>query len=111
MDQFEPDDYERAAGGLDYDEPEETQRGAAGGGADWQARLEQEGPLALLDDVEEMLPEPVREQVVRFPLAAVCLGVGVGIFLGARKSEPIIAAITAAVTANATRSLGSILGD
>lgn len=98
MSEYEAEDYERAAGGMDYDEGKESR----GAGDDWRQRLQDEGPLALLEDVEEMVPEPVREQVVRFPLAAIAVGVGVGIFLGARKSDAILTAVTAAVSANAT---------
>lgn len=104
MSPYEPEDHERAAGGMDYDETAEAD---AAGATDWRRRLETDGPLALLEDVEEMIPQPVRAQVERFPLAAVCIGVGVGIFLGMKKSEPILAAVTSALTATAARNLGS----
>ena len=105
MSQYETDDHARSAGGMDYDEAEDTS--GADSPADWRSRLEEDGPLALLEDIEEMVPEPVRVQIERFPLAAVCVGVGVGIFLGMRKSEPIIAAVTTAITATAARNFGS----
>ena len=103
MSEFEPDEYEKAAGGLDYDEDAAgNDRGAA---SEWADRLQQEGPLAMLEDIEEMVPEPVRAQVVSFPLTAIAVGLGVGVFLGMRKSEPILAAVTAA----ATKNLGNVL--
>lgn len=112
MSEFEPDEYEKAAGGLDYDEDAGTSSGKAdGAGMDWSERLQQEGPLAILQDVEEMLPEPVRVQVASFPLTAVAVGLGVGLFLGMRKSEPIIAAITAAISSSAAKGFGSIVDD
>lgn len=104
MSPYEPDDHERTADGTGYDD-QESQRSP--GSADWRQRLEMDGPLALFEDIEEMVPEPVRVQVERFPLAAVAVGVGVGIFLGMKKSEPILAAVTSALTATAARNLGS----
>lgn len=104
--EFEADEYEKAAGGLDYDEDAGGTRNT--GTDDWTRRLQEEGPLSMLEDVEELLPEPVRTQVTNFPLTAVALGVGVGVFLGMRQSRTIISMITAAVGSSASKGLGSM---
>jgi hypothetical protein len=98
------DDFESAAGGLDYDDPVREKATNIG------AKLAADGPQALLDEVEELLPDEWREQVVNFPITAVLLGLGVGIFLGMRKSDEIIAAGTAMITAAATQNFNSVLG-
>lgn len=69
-----------------------------------------EGPEALLQQVEEMLPESWREQIRTYPLAAVAIGVGVGIFLGLKKGDEIIAAGSSLIAAAATANLTSVLG-
>lgn len=106
MSEYGPDEYERASGGMDYDE--DVNPGGRDPIADWQRRLQEEGPLALLEDVEQMLPEPVRTGVINYPLTAVALGISVGVFLGMKKSEPVLSALSSAVGANAAKGLGSL---
>lgn len=65
------------------------------------------GPQALFDELENLLPEEWQEQIKRFPIAAVALGVGLGVYLGMKKSEELIAAgsslISAAAMANVSK--------
>lgn len=96
-------DYEQAAAGMDFDN---LIRGRAESIGD---KLANEGPGAILDEIEELLPEPVREQVVRFPVAAVLLGVGVGIFLGMKKGNEVVAAGSAMVSATAAANMGKFM--
>ncbi len=74
-----------------------------------------EGPDALLEEIEDLLPPPVRDQVVRFPLTAVAIGIGVGIFLGLKKGDELLSAgaamVSAAVTANVSSVLGNLTGE
>jgi hypothetical protein len=67
------------------------------------------GPQALFEEIENLVPEPVREQVQSFPLLAVIAGVGVGIFLGLRKGDEVLAAGAALVSAAATSSIAGAL--
>lgn len=54
-----------------------------------------EGGLSLvLEQVEEMVPPIVRTQVARHPFTFILLGLGVGIFLGAKKGDEILHAGT-----------------
>ena len=88
------DEHERAAAGLDFeDEP----------GA------HEHGPEAILNEIEEMLPEAWREHIKSFPIVAVALGVGVGIFLGMKKSDEIIAAGTSFVSAAAMANVTQVM--
>ncbi len=68
-----------------------------------------EGPEALLDEIENLLPEAWREQIRAFPVAAVALGVGVGVWLGMKKSEEIIAAGTSLVSAAAMANVSQVM--
>ena len=103
MTQKDPDDYERSAAGLDFDE--NTIRDQAEGlGAKMQ-----EGPEALLDEIENLLPEAWREQIRAFPVAAVLLGVGVGVWLGMKKSDEIIAAGSSLVSAAAMANVSAVM--
>ncbi|MFA6959012.1 MAG: hypothetical protein WC538_24330 [Thermoanaerobaculia bacterium] len=75
-----------------------------------------EGGLALiLEQVEEMVPPIVRTQVTRYPFTFLLLGLGVGIFLGAKKGDELLSAgtsmLTAAVAANFNAKLGGDAGD
>ena len=74
-----------------------------------------EGPDAVLQEIEDLLPPAVRDQIVSFPLTAVTLGVAVGIFLGIKKGDELLsagaAAASAAITANMNSVLGSRTGD
>jgi hypothetical protein len=97
------EDYERSAGGLDFDG---DLRGRAAGIG--QKMLE-EGPGAVLDEIEELLPEAWREHIKEFPVAAVALGVGVGVWLGMKKSDEIIAAGTALVTSAAMANVSQVM--
>lgn len=99
-----PDPHERSAGGLDYDDPlRERLHGLS-------SQLASEGPGALLEELEEMVPPAAREAISMFPLTAVALGVGVGIFLGMKKSDLILAAGTSLITAAATQNVNEVLG-
>ena len=104
MDDRYSDQYERAAGGLDYDDAFREHV------ADFSSRLADGGPGALLEEVENMIPPAVRTQISSFPLTAVTLAVGVGIFLGMKKSDLIIAAGTSLITAAATQNMNELLG-
>ena len=99
-----PEDHERAAAGLDF-EDDPLRNGAANLGA----KIAEEGPEALLDEIEELLPESWREHIEAYPLAAIALGVGVGIWLGMKKSEEIIAAGTALVSSVAMSNVSHVM--
>jgi hypothetical protein len=104
------DEHERSAAGLDYDENGEVRDRAAAFGA----KFVEEGPEAVLDEIENLLPEAWREHIRTFPIAAVALGVGVGIWLGMKKSDEIIAAgsslVSAAAMANVTQVMDRMKG-
>jgi len=72
------------------------------------------GPEVLFQEIENLLPESWREQITAFPLAAVILGVGVGIFLGLKKGDELIAAggsmLSAAAIANVTSAMERVTG-
>lgn len=97
-------DYERSAAGMDFEEPLRERAASIG-----QA-IAENGPEALLDELENLLPEEWRAQIRTFPIAAVLLGFGVGIFLGMKKGEEIIAAGTSLVSAAAMANVNSIIG-
>lgn len=96
------DEHERAAAGLDFDFPFREKAASLG-----QAMAEN-GPEALFEEIEKLLPEGLREQVVNFPLVAMFVGVGLGVFLGMKKSEEVIAAGTSLVTAAAMANIGQV---
>jgi hypothetical protein len=97
------DPHERAAGGLDFDDDLRGRASAFG------SQLALEGPEALLEQVEEILPEPVREQVRNFPLLAIAAGVGIGVFLGMKKGDELLAAGSSLIAAAATANLNAVL--
>jgi len=98
-----PNDHERSAAGMDFDSPIREKASQLG------SKLAEGGPEALFDEIENLLPESWREQISAFPLAAVCLGVGVGIWLGMRKGDEVIAAGTSLVTAAAMSNISSVM--
>ena len=99
-----PEDHERSAAGMDY-EDDPVRNGAASLGA----KIAEEGPEAILDEIEELLPESWREHIEAYPLAAIALGVGVGVWLGMKKSEEIIAAGTALVSSAAMANVSQVM--
>ena len=94
--------HERAAAGQDYDADPIREKAASLGAA-----MAEGGPQALFDEIEALLPEEWREQIRAFPLTAVVVGVGVGVYLGMRKGDALIAAgsslLSAAAMANVSR--------
>jgi hypothetical protein len=97
------DDFERAAGGMDFD-------GDLGERAkDLGRKIADGGPGAILDELEELLPEPWRDQVASFPLTAVLIGFGAGLWLGMRKGDIILAAAAAMISTAATQNVNQIL--
>ncbi|HEX8616963.1 MAG TPA: hypothetical protein VF911_05175 [Thermoanaerobaculia bacterium] len=72
-------------------------------------KMAEEGPEALLDQIEELLPEEWREQIRAFPMTAVAVGLGVGIWLGMKKSDEIIAAGTALVSSAAMANVTQVM--
>ena len=98
-----PDDYERAAAGMDYEDPVRDRAASIG------ASIAENGPEALFEEIENLLPESWREQIATFPIAAMVLGLGVGIFLGMKKGDEIIAAGTSLVTSAAMSNVNQIV--
>ena len=94
-----PDDYERAAAGMDYEDPIRERAAHIG------ASIAENGPGAIFDELEDLLPEAWRDQIKAFPIAAMLLGLGVGIYLGMKKSDDIIAAGTSLVTSAAMSNI------
>lgn len=99
-----PVDHERSAAGLDF-EDDPLRNGAAALGA----KMVENGPEVLLDEVEKLLPEEWREQIQAFPIAAVALGIGVGIWLGMKKSDDVIAAGTSLISAAAMANVSQVM--
>ena len=89
------ENHERSAAGLDFDVPLKEHAEHFG------RTLAQEGPGALLDQVEELIPPAVREQIQKYPLFAVALGVAAGVYLGLNKGEEILQAGATLLTAAA----------
>jgi len=96
-------DHERSAAGLDFDSPIRERAASLG-----QAMAEG-GPQALFDELENLLPEEWQEHIRTFPLVAVLLGVGVGVYLGMKKSEELISAGMALVSAAAMANVSKIM--
>src|SRR5437879_2375964 len=96
------DDHERSAAGMDYEDPIRERAANLG------ASIAENGPDALLEEIENLLPETWREQISTFPLAAVILGFGVGVFLGMRKGDEVIAAGTSLITSAAMANINQV---
>ena len=98
-----PEDHDRAAAGMEYDSPMSERAASIGN------NMAENGPEALFEEIENLLPESWREHIASFPLAAVILGAGVGVWLGMRKSEEIIAAGTSMLTAAAMSNVNNVM--
>lgn len=96
------DDYERSAAGMDFEDPIRERAASIG------ASIAENGPGAILEEIENLLPDSWREQVQSFPIAAMLLGFGVGVFLGMKKSDEIIAAGTSLVTSAAMANINEV---
>ena len=100
-----PDEHERSAAGLDFDDHAGIKDKAASLGA----KMVEGGPGAVLDEIENLLPEEWREHIRTFPITAVALGVGIGLWLGMKKSDEIIAAGTSLVSAAAMANVSQVM--
>lgn len=89
--------------GMNFEEPLRERAASIG------AAMAEGGPGALFDELENLLPEQWREHIRTFPIAAVLLGVGVGIYLGMKKSDELIAAGTSMISAAAVANVGRIM--
>ena len=96
-------DHERAAAGMDYDFPIREKASQLGNA------LADNGPEALFEEIENLLPESWREHIRTFPIAAIVLGVGVGVWLGMRKGDEVIAAGTAMITSAAMQNVAKVM--
>jgi len=97
------EDHERAAAGMDYDFPIKEKASHLG------AAIAEGGPDVLFDEIENLLPDSWREQITTFPLAAMVLGLGVGVWLGMRKGDEIIAAGSSMLTAAAMSNITHVM--
>lgn len=97
------DDPERSAAGMDYDNPIREQAHNLG------SAIAENGPEALFEEIENMLPDSWREHIRTFPIAALLIGFGVGVFLGMRKGDEIIAAGTSMITAAAMANVTNVM--
>src|SRR5437762_13350248 len=99
-----PDDnHERAAAGMDYDFPIREKASKLGN------TLAESGPEALFQEIENLLPESWREHIAQFPIAAVLLGFGVGMWLGMKKGDEVLAAGRSMVTAAAMSNISQAM--
>jgi hypothetical protein len=96
-------DHERAAAGMDFDSPIREHAASLGNA------IAENGPEVLFDEVEKLLPDSWREQITTFPVAAMMVGLGVGIWLGMRKSEEVIAGATALITSAAMANVNQVM--
>ena len=97
------ENHERSAAGMDYDFPIREKASKLG------SALAENGPAAFFQEVENLVPESWREHIAQFPIAAVLLGLGVGVWLGMRKGDEIIAAGTSMVTAAAVSNITNVM--
>jgi hypothetical protein len=97
------ENYERSAAGMDFDSPLKEKASQLG------SKLAEDGPEAVFEEIENLLPEPVREQVINFPFVAILAGVGAGVWLGMKKGDEILAAGMALVTAAAMSNVASVM--
>ncbi|MEO8216631.1 MAG: hypothetical protein ABI718_06070 [Acidobacteriota bacterium] len=74
------------------------------------AAIAEGGPQAFFNELEELLPESWREHVVRFPLTAITLGLGVGLYLGMKRSEELLAAGASFASAAASANIAKVMG-
>ena len=88
---------------MNFEEPLRDRAASIG------AAMAENGPGALFDELENLLPEEWREHIRTFPLAAIALGLGVGIYLGMKKSDELIAAGTSMISAAAMANVGKII--
>ncbi len=100
-----PDEHERSAAGLDFDEQSTVRDNAAKLGA----KMIEDGPEAVLDEIENLLPEAWREQIRAYPMAAVLIGAGIGVWLGMKKSDEIIAAGGSLMSAAAMANISQVM--
>jgi len=99
----EDDNHERSAAGMDYDFPMKEKASKLG------STLAENGPEALFQEIENLLPESWRGHIAQFPIAAVLLGFGVGVWLGMKKGDELIAAGTSMVTAAAMSNVSQAM--
>jgi len=97
------DDHERAAAGMDFDSPIREHASNLG------AAMAENGPEAFFEEIEKILPDSWRDQIQTFPIVAVLIGFGVGVFLGMRKGDEVIAAGTSMITAAAMSNVTNIM--
>jgi hypothetical protein len=97
------EDTERSAAGMDYDVPIREKASKLGNA------LAEDGPEALFEEIENLLPESWREHIRTFPITAVVLGVGIGVWLGMRKGDEVIAAGTSMITAAAMQNVTNVM--
>ena len=97
-------DYERSAAGLDYEDPIRERAASMG------QTVGEQGPGALLEELENVLPEEWRERIRAYPITAVLLGLGVGVFLGMKKGDELLAAGASMVSAAAMANVNSVIG-
>ncbi len=72
-------------------------------------RIANEGPGVLLDELENLLPDEARAVIGAFPLTAVALGVGVGVWLGLTKSDEVLAGGKAVFAAAAGENIAQVM--
>ena len=96
-------DHERSAAGMDFDSPLRERANSFG------STLAESGPEALFEEIENLIPDNIKEQIRSFPLAAVLIGVGVGVFLGLKKADEIIAAGSSLISAAAMANVGKVM--
>ncbi len=72
-------------------------------------KMADKGPEVLFDEIENLLPEEWRDQIGAFPLTAVAIGVGIGIWLGLKKSDEVIAAGGALLSSAAMANVSQVM--
>lgn len=87
----------------DFEEPIRERAASIG------AAMADRGPGALFDELENLLPEQWREHIRSFPITAMAIGIGIGIYLGMKKSGELIAAGSSMISAAAMANVGRMM--
>jgi len=89
---------------MDFDSPFRDRAHSLG------SALATDGPEAIFKEIDAMLPDSWREHISSFPIAAVALAFGAGVFLGMRKSDEVLAAGSAFIGAATSANLSTVMG-
>lgn len=78
---------------------------------EWARKFSKEGPGALVNEIEALIPDQWKDHIASWPLSALSLGFVAGVVLGLKRGDEVLKLATTLATSAAALQVADIGGE